>query len=359
MDILHIVPEFKWSRIFIFPIACKQEEIGHRVWISAPNVDPEVDVINNVKFVSWNKKYKDVLNYFFSLFLMVKMVRKNKINKIYFHTTVDSTLNIIALKMFSSAELVYVNHGVPYLGYTSIFKNILMLCEIININFTHKSITITKSMKNLLKPLNYSGKELIPLVPGTLVGVKIPYQNFEELKATRNSFILNSQNNDTWKILYVGRLEHRKGIYDLIEAVNKTKLNCELVVLGGAANELESNLDLSKVKFFGFQTDLAPYYLTADLLCVPSHHEGFGQVYLEAAAHGVIPICCNIPGPTDFIQHNVNGFLVEAKSPDSIMNLLEQINQNIFDLELLQKRAFETVQIYETSHIITKNMENF
>ncbi len=164
-----------------------------------------------------------------------------------------------------------------------------------------------------------------------------------------------NSDNSILKILYVGRLEHRKGIYDLIEAINHTNLNCELTVLGGTANELETELDLSKVKFEGFQSDLRSYYLNADLLCVPSHHEGFGQVYLEAAAHGVIPVCCNIPGPTDFIKHNSNGFIVEAKSPDSILELFEEINLKKFDLDAIQKRAFESVQAYESSQVIIFN----
>lgn len=356
MNILHIAPEYNWSKIFILPIADHQVQKGDDVWISTPNMI--VDTPDIVKFVSWNSKYKNFFKHIFMLFLVLKMVRKYKINKIYFHTTIDSTLNIFVLRIFSSATLVYVNHGVPYLGYNSIMKYILKLCEVININFSHHSITITQSMKELLEPLNYRKKDIIALNPGTLVGVKIPYSSFSELKKSRALFEKNCDKS-MLKILYVGRLEHRKGIYDLIEAINLTNLNCELTVLGGTASELDAEFDLSKVKFEGFKSDLSPYYFKADLLCVPSHHEGFGQVYLEAAAHGVIPICCNIPGPTDFIKHNINGFIVEAKSSDSILELFQEINLKKFDFDSIQKRAFESVQAYETSQVISNNMDHF
>lgn len=356
MNILHLSPEYKWSKIFILPIAYKQWENGHRVFISTPNSD--ISEINSVTFVKWNHKYKNIFKHLFFIFLTIRMVRKNKINIIFLHTTIDSCLYILFLKIFTSVKIVYVNHGVPYLGYTNIMKCVLKLLEIININLSHQTISITPSMKAVLDPLNYIKEEIITLKPGTLVGVKIPYSNFIELKSARA--LLNKKNDKSiLKILYVGRLEHRKGIYDLIEAINHTNLNCELTVLGGTANELESNLDLSKVKFEGFQSDLSPYYLSADLLCVPSHHEGFGQVYLEAAAHGVIPICCDIPGPTDFIKHNINGFIVEPKSPNSIVKILNDINLNRFNLDSIQKQAFESVQIYETSTVVTNNMDLF
>lgn len=356
MKFLHIAPEYKWSRIFILPIAYKQWENGHRVFISTPNSD--ISEINSVTFVKWNHKYKNIFKHLFFIFLTIRMVRKNKINIIFLHTTIDSCLYILFLKIFTSVKIVYVNHGVPYLGYTNIMKYVLKLFEIININLSHQTISITPSMKAVLDPLNYFKEEIISLKPGTLVGVKIPYSSLIELKSARA--LLNKQKDKSiLKILYVGRLEHRKGIYDLIAAINHTNLNCELIVLGGTANDLETELDLSKVKFEGFQSDLQSYYLNADLLCVPSHHEGFGQVYLEAAAHGVIPVCCNIPGPTDFIKHNLNGFIVEAKSSDSILDLFEEINLKKFDLDAIQKRAFESVQVYESSQVISNNMDYF
>ncbi|MFX9054069.1 glycosyl transferase, partial [Acinetobacter baumannii] len=92
----------------------------------------------------------------------------------------------------------------------SIMQYILKLCEIININFSHRSITITQSMKQLLGPLNYKKKEITALIPGTLVGVKIPYSSYTDLQSARALLKTNSDNS-ILKILYVGRLEHRKG----------------------------------------------------------------------------------------------------------------------------------------------------
>lgn len=357
MRILHIAPEWKWSKIFILPIAIRQIENKHDVWLSTPN-SMESDEL--VKVVSWNKKYKNISKYLLSIFLLIRMVHQLKINKVYAHTTVDSTLYILGLKLFSSVEIVYINHGVAYLGYKGLMRWLLKFCEIININFSHKVITITCSMAPLLATLNYTKKAIEVLNPGTLVGVRMPYDNYQALLSARKHLVHQLfKVKNCLQIIYVGRIEKRKGLYDLIRAINQTTLECELIILGGTEEEIKVDFDQTRVKFLGFHSDLSSYYLNADLLCVPSHHEGFGQVYLEAASYGVIPICCDIPGPTDFIQHGVNGLIVEPKSPESILNLFERIQQEEFNLAQLSQNAFESALVYESSKVIDKNMDFF
>ena len=360
MKILHIAPEYKWSKIFIAPIVKKQIDNNNQVWISTSNSESIGEIGDDINYVSWNKKYKDIIKHVLSIFLIIKMVRYYKIEQIFCHTTVDSTLYILALRLFTSTKIVYVNHGVPYLGYHGIMSFILKMCEIINLNFSHYTITITDSMKKLLLPFSYTKKTIISLNPGTLVGVQIPYSSYEILLEARNLVVNNSDSiENKLRIIYVGRLEERKGIYDLLTSLEQTNLDCELIVLGEMEEGVKKFYNQDKVKFLGFQNDLSSYYLSSDILCVPSHHEGFGQVYLEAASYGVIPICCDIPGPTDFIKHGFNGLIVKPSSPNSIAGLLDQIHIRFFDLDKLKKNAYETAKVYESSSVINKNMDFF
>lgn len=356
MNILHISPDLKWSRIFIFPIAEKQSMLGNKVWISAPN-DPNVKIDGNLNFnvVEWSKKYVNFFYYFLSLFLIIFKIHRIKIDKVYAHTTVDSFGYILFIRLFTRAKITYINHGVPFSGYSGFFKFILKFFEIININFSHKVVTITDSMATLLESVNKFNKKIHIMNPGTLVGVNLYYKTYEELLEVRN----NQPKTNTLRIIYVGRVEERKGIVELIQAINNSTINCELVVLGGDANQLNMSFDNSKIFFLGFKSDLSKYYLNSDILCVPSHHEGFGQVYLEAASFGVIPVCSNIPGPTDFILHGLNGFVVEPKSYNSIELLLNAIERKEFDLELIRKNSFDSVLKFEKTKVIDRNMVYF
>ena len=57
----------------------------------------------------------------------------------------------------------------------------------------------------------------------------------------------------------------------------------------------------------------------ADLLLLPSLHESFGLVALEAMACGVVPLVTSRGGAGEFIQDGINGFL---RDPDDIPGMV-------------------------------------
>ena len=62
----------------------------------------------------------------------------------------------------------------------------------------------------------------------------------------------------------------------------------------------------------------------ADFLVVPSDHEGYGIVYLEAMEHGTVPIGSRSGGAGEVIRHGENGFLVKPKSPRAIYETISR-----------------------------------
>jgi len=57
-------------------------------------------------------------------------------------------------------------------------------------------------------------------------------------------------------------------------------------------------------------TDLPADYLSAcDILCLPSHREGFGQVIVNASACELPVVASKIYGITDAVEENVTGLL--------------------------------------------------
>ena len=64
------------------------------------------------------------------------------------------------------------------------------------------------------------------------------------------------------------------------------------------------------VNFHGFIDKLDDYYKKADLLLLPSKHEGFPVVVMEANSFGVPALTYDVIGCRDAVENNLNGFLV-------------------------------------------------
>ncbi len=145
-------------------------------------------------------------------------------------------------------------------------------------------------------------------------------------------------------VLYVGRLEWRKGIETLIHAVRALideHPDLKLYIVGGGrtkasisleSEELRQNMDLIKklhleenIEFIGprQQIELYQYYSAADIAVVPSYYEPFGITPLEAMACGT-PVVASLTGGLQFtVHHGVTGYLAE---PQNASDLAEKIN---------------------------------
>jgi len=138
-------------------------------------------------------------------------------------------------------------------------------------------------------------------------------------------------------ILFVGRLEERKGVDVMLKAVEK--LDVRTVVVGDGP--MRSKLNGHKVTFVGeVQPEELPlYYRSADVFVAPSiGGETFGIVLLEAMASGVPVIASNIEGYRNVVVHGRNGLLFESGNPDSLRNQL---------VELLKKPSLKNILIHE------------
>jgi phosphatidylinositol alpha-mannosyltransferase len=131
---------------------------------------------------------------------------------------------------------------------------------------------------------------------------------------------------DGLNILFVGRLEPRKGFRYLVEAYARVKEllpQARLLVVGPYRPEdclpfkrQLRRLHLEDVHFLGYLSDedLARYYQNSQVLCAPSiGFESFGMVLLEAMAAGIPIVAFDIEGYRSVMTHQAEGLLVARK----------------------------------------------
>ena len=140
-------------------------------------------------------------------------------------------------------------------------------------------------------------------------------------------------------ILFVGRLEKRKGLKYLLAAYNILKPkwpNIRLLVVGPGDLDRESNKlikdgQMKDVIFTGpvSDTDKIRYYKSADIFCSPATgRESFGIVLLEAMASGTPIVASAIEGYSSVINQGSDGLLVEPRNKYDLANHIEVLLKN-------------------------------
>ena len=124
------------------------------------------------------------------------------------------------------------------------------------------------------------------------------------------------------KLLFVGRINQRKGIKYLLEAIALLPdADLELTVCGRVLDGLDLFQQAGKrvrIRPSVSAKDLVTAYQEADLFVLPSIAEGFGQVLLEALACGLPILATTHTAGPDLIQECKQGFIVEPRRPDQL-----------------------------------------
>jgi phosphatidylinositol alpha-mannosyltransferase len=138
-------------------------------------------------------------------------------------------------------------------------------------------------------------------------------------------------------ILFVGRMEKRKGFKYLLGAYEQVKMRfprCRLIVVGPQDRAcrkyqaLAARRNLQDVIFTGFvqYEELPRYYRSADIFCSPAtDKESFGIVLLEAMAAGKPVVASKIMGYADVVDDGVDGLLVEPRDERVLANAILQL----------------------------------
>lgn len=173
-------------------------------------------------------------------------------------------------------------------------------------------------------------------------------------------------------VLFVGRLEKRKGFKYLLQAFRFVKAavpDARLLVVGKYDEEdLEpfvwyvKHHELEDVHFLGYVEgeELPHYYRTADVCCVPSTgFESFGIVLLEAMASGTPIVATSIEGYRSVLTDGNEGRLVPPGDVDELASATIAL-LNDPDLRRRMGRAGQaTAQQYQWETISRRILEYY
>ncbi|GAC1564029.1 MAG: hypothetical protein NVS2B7_37980 [Herpetosiphon sp.] len=143
----------------------------------------------------------------------------------------------------------------------------------------------------------------------------------------------SSSPRDAKTVLYVGRLERRKGVAYLLKAwslIQNQYPDLHLVIGGDGPErkhlqQLSNELALRNVSFLGYVAgaSLPPLLHTADIFCAPAvESESFGIILIEAMAAGLPLIAAANPGYSSLLSHHPSNLLVPPAQPRALAGAL-------------------------------------
>ncbi|ASJ17242.1 glycosyl transferase [Thermococcus chitonophagus] len=198
------------------------------------------------------------------------------------------------------------------------------------LSFPHRVIAVSKAAKEFIKRFTPVPVEVIP--NGVDTEVFNPKDRETARDVIERKFGIDTENT----VLYVGRLEPRKGVSYLISAMRNVEGKLIIAGDGGLRPLLERKARELKIqaRFLGkvSYSDLVYLYKAVDVFVLPSLSEAFGIVLIEAMASGTPVIGTSVGGIPEIIDGC--GILVKPKNPSE---LAEAINTVLSNQEIAKK----------------------
>lgn len=261
--------------------------------------------------------------------------------------------------------------GVPLFG-----MQLLMRSTAANVATLHASLPdgmVTRSYQKLVSPVarliqtrvhaltvvsvvaEATARTYLPEADITIIPNGIRLGEFTPQKSRRRS----AQKT----IVYIGRLEKRKGVRYLLKAyaqLRKQHHNVRLVLAGDGdlRDSLESYVlkeQIPDVEFKGFVSNAERLRLlrSADVYCSPAlYGESFGIVLLEAMAVGAVTVAGNNPGYASVMQGRGRLSLVNPLSTDDFTQRLELLLTDSSLRKLWLEWASEYVRRFDYPNIV-------
>ncbi|WP_238884685.1 glycosyltransferase family 4 protein [Clostridium sp. YIM B02551] len=154
-------------------------------------------------------------------------------------------------------------------------------------------------------------------------------------------------------ITFLGRLDKRKGVYDLIEAIKEVISENNSVTLNLAGDGeidlvnkiIRDNYLQNNIKILGWINSEEKDVLLrkTSIYILPSYNEGMPMSILEAMSYGIPVISTYVGGIPSVIKNDINGILI---NPGDIKTLTLKIKELMFDkgkYTLISKMAHKTI----------------
>lgn len=283
---------------------------------------------------------------FLALFSLYKLIHAKKFDIVHTHSSKTGVLGRIAAKLGGVSKVIHTVHGYAFPAATSKKSYyVFFFMEWLAKFFTDKLIVLNEQDKKIaINKLGYASEKVHVIPNGVNIHKFTP--------------CISSSGNESLKVIMVGRLWPQKDPRTLLLAAKDllesgVDISISFVGDGELMEELRTLTanHHDKIKFLGWQSNIAEILPQHDLFVLPSLWEGMPLAILEAMSCGLPCLVTNIPGNNDLVKDGYNGYLFEKGDSLALSNLIKAYCLNN---DLLRQHSKNARKYVEENYTLKK-----
>ncbi|BDU60559.1 glycosyl transferase family 1 [Candidatus Rickettsia kotlanii] len=269
-----------------------------------------------------------------SVLILKYIIHKTKPNIIIAHG--NRAINFSKFAKSQNIKLIGIAHNYSLKG--------LSKCDFV--------IALTHHMKEFLLTNNFA-ESRICILPNMINIAK--------------DFILNKTYRKPVVIGVLARFVAKKGIDVFIKAIKilKEKKYDLHAVIGGSGEEKDNLIALAhklnlqdQISFTGWVNDRDKFFKQIDIFCLPSLHEPFGIIVLEAMEASVPIVSTDTEGPAAILNDTQDGLICKAGSAEDLAEKIVYLIENPIKAKEFSKNAYLTLKQNYDIKVVSEKLQH-
>jgi phosphatidylinositol alpha-mannosyltransferase len=297
-------------------LAVRLQQLGHESRIFAPSSRADVD-FDSARFyrigtpiaIRVNDSVARIALSFHLLNRVKAIIAEERFDVLHFHEPLMPALPMTMLRMSTTANVgtfhAFAPSNVGYFYGRPLLKSYLA--------HLHRAIAVSEPARAFVN--RYFPEFRMRVIPNG-IDLSVYRPGLTPIRHLRD---------DKVNILFLGRLEKRKGLGDLLRAYGAASARVprsRLIIVGdgplrGKIESYVARHRLPNVVVAGYVPDSVKprYFGSADIFCAPATGaESFGIVLLEALASGVPVVATEVPGYMSVLESGKDSITVQPKN---------------------------------------------
>ena len=302
-----------------------------------------------------NFNYKNIVWKFSKLWTHIRLGIELLIHPI------DKFFATNSVPIFTRGEIIVTIHDLGFYKNPELYHPLERIYQkishVLAIYKADKIVTISETTKKDIIKYFPKAKDKIRVIHLGLDRKYFKQVSEEAKKEVKDKYDLPSD-----YILYLGRLESKKNVLNLIKAYQSLNTDWPLVLAGRPGNYGYEEIEKAakgnnKIIFLGYISNrhYPNLFSSASLFVFPTKFEGFGLPIIEAMACGVPVVCSDIPALKEVGNDSVLFF-----NPDDIQDIANKVDKVIKDKDLRNKlieKGFKRSEFFSWSKCAKKTLD--